>query len=140
MFSTVFKTKFFLQNVALLMLEAALLRRKLSSHLFLFDFFDFLSFQFTCVSDTDPNPEPDPDCGSVKAKSFGSGSTPFHCKSLRLIFLSFFKTYEGDVQDLGLDFTVAVEEFGETRVGETEFQIFVYVLLIDLGSTRLLIF
>jgi hypothetical protein len=28
------------------------------------------------------------------------------------------KTYEGDVQDLGLDFTVVVEEFGETRIGK----------------------
>jgi len=30
--------------------------------------------------------------------------------------LLYLKTYEGDVQDLGLDFTVTVEEFGETRV------------------------
>jgi len=30
--------------------------------------------------------------------------------------LLYLKTYEGDVLDLGLDFTVAVEEFGETRV------------------------
>ncbi len=38
-----------------------------------------------------------------------------------------------------MDFTVAVEEFGETRVGETEFQIFVSVLL-DFGSAMLWFF
>jgi len=32
--------------------------------------------------------------------------------------LLYLKTYEGDVQDLGLDFTVVVEDFGEARVVE----------------------
>ena len=32
--------------------------------------------------------------------------------------LLFLKSYEGDVSDLGLDFTVVIDELGETKVGK----------------------
>lgn len=38
--------------------------------------------------------------------------------------LLFLKNYEGDVSDLGLDFTVVIDELGETKVSRTFFFIF----------------
>lgn len=40
----------------------------------------------------------------------------FNCPRFPILLVNPVKTYEGDVLDLGLDFTMAVEEFGETRI------------------------
>jgi len=36
--------------------------------------------------------------------------------------LLFLKNYEGDVSDLGLDFTVVIDELGETKVSKSPFR------------------